>query len=316
MKTAILSLTASLTALSTLALAAPVPVTLEVPGVTLHGTLEVPAGQGPFPVALIIAGSGPTDRNGNNPIAGSNNSLKMLAEGLAARGIATVRYDKRGIGQSAMPAAREQDQTFDDLVNDAAAWMDFLRGDARFGKLAVIGHSEGALIGLAALQKQPAEAYVSVSGTGRNAADILLAQLKPQLPPELYAKSAELVARLRSGQTGEMPDPALAAVFRPSAQPYLISWFRYDPARLIADLQAPALIVQGDRDLQVTLEDARLLAAAQPKAKLLVVPGMNHVLKSAPQDPQGNMATYGNPNLPLAQGLLEGVAEFLEERLR
>lgn len=299
-------------ALTSTAFAATENLTLAAPTATLKGTLLLPEGQGPFPVALIIAGSGPTDRDGNNPLAGKNNSLKMLAEGLAEKGIASLRYDKRGIGESAIPNLKEENQSFDDFVQDASNWLDLLKKDQRFNRHFILGHSEGALIGLAVAKQNPVDRYVSIAGTGINAADLLLQQLKPQLPEPLFQKSADLIDLLKAGKTGPVPDPALAALFRPSVQPYLISWFKYDPAQLLAGLTIPTLIVQGDRDLQVGVQNAEILQKAKPDAQVLMVPTMNHVLKPAPQDPQGNLATYSNPDLPLADGLLQGIVEFLK----
>src|SRR5690606_10718547 len=121
-------------------------VAFEMPagGGTLHGTLLLPAGSAPSPVALIIAGSGPTDRNGNSPLLpGQHNSLRLPADGPARQGIATLRYDKRGIAESAYPGLREADLRFNTYVGDAVALLSRLRGDARFSRVSIVGHSEG-----------------------------------------------------------------------------------------------------------------------------------------------------------------------------
>ena len=132
------------------------PISLETPTGTLYGTLALPQSRSRVPAVLIIAGSGPTDRDGNSPVfKGPNNSLKLLAEGLAAHGIASVRYDKRGIGETgkAMQLAaektttvlREEDLSFENFIDDAVRWGKQLRADRRFSSLTVIGHSEGSL---------------------------------------------------------------------------------------------------------------------------------------------------------------------------
>jgi predicted alpha/beta hydrolase len=120
---------------------------------TLYGTQIIPTSNVPEPVVLIIAGSGPTDRDGNNPLGGPNNSLKLLAEGLAGHGIASIRYDKRGIGESSAAGTKEVDLRFDTYVEDAALWIQQLQADSRFSSVTVIGHSEGSLIGMLATQK-------------------------------------------------------------------------------------------------------------------------------------------------------------------
>ena len=128
--------------------AAPADIDLGYTGV--HGTVELPAGPAPGPVVLLIAGSGNTDRNGNGPGV-VNDSLKQLAVGLSTLGIASVRYDKRGVAASAAAAiGGEASLTIDQYADDAAAWITQLKHDARFNKVIVVGHSEGALIGLLA----------------------------------------------------------------------------------------------------------------------------------------------------------------------
>lgn len=288
------------------------PVRLETATGTLHGTLLLPEGAGPHPVALIIAGSGPTDRNGNSALLpGANHSLKLLAEGLAERGVASLRYDKRGVGQSAAAGPRESELRFDTYVEDAAAWLRQLRGDARFSTVSVVGHSEGSLVGMLAARQARADAFVSVAGVARRASEVLRDQLRPQLPPELWSESERILAALEAGRTADSVPEALDVLYRPSVQPYLISWFRYTPAAEIAHLRVPVLIAQGTTDVQVAVAEARALKEAKPDAELLVVEGMNHVLKLVPADPAAQQASYSNPSLPVAPALLEATARVL-----
>lgn len=294
-------------------------VQLKTPSGTLYGTLQLPAGKGPVTVALIHPGSGPTDRNGNQGIVQPDN-LKLLAEALAQNGIASLRIDKRGVGESAAAASSEAELRFDTYVGDAARWLEQLRGDPRFNTVAVIGHSEGALIGLLAAKKADADLYVSIAGAGERASDILRRQLSPQLPETLMQEVDAILKRLEAGEIVDpLPEsvanvPFLAGLFRASVQPYLISWFKYDPAQELSTLEIPALILQGTTDLQVSEADARKLGEAQPDAELVFVPGMNHVFKEAPADPAANEATYTNPDLPLAGGLVEPLVTFLEKK--
>jgi alpha-beta hydrolase superfamily lysophospholipase len=264
-------------------------------------------------VVLIHAGSGPTDRDGNSPaLPGKNDSLKMLAEALAKQGIASLHYDKRAIAASAKAAAREEDLRFETYIDDAVAWGQQLRKDKRFGKLTMLGHSEGALILSVAAQKLPADAYISIAGAGSPAGKIVLEQLRPQLPPDLMKQVEGIVDSLDRGQLVEHTPPQLAALFRNSVQPYLISWFKYDPASEVAKLKMPVLILQGDTDIQVQAADARRLAAAQPAAKLVIVNGMNHVLKLVEADPAKQLASYGDPALPVAPRLISEIADFVK----
>jgi pimeloyl-ACP methyl ester carboxylesterase len=284
---------------------------------TLAGTLELPEGKAPVAVVLIIAGSGPTDRDGNSSmIKGKNDSLKMLAEGLAAHGIASLRYDKRGIAESKSAAAKEDALRFEMYVDDAVRWGEYLRKDSRFRALVIAGHSEGSLIGMIAARKLAANGFVSIAGAGQPAGQIILEQLRGKsLPAELMKQTEDAVKALEGGHTVESVSPALAALFRPSVQPYLISWFRYDPAREIANLKMPVLILQGTTDIQVTVQDAKRLSAANPAAKLAIIEGMNHVMKDVPADMSKQIASYGDPALPISAKLMDEVVALVKDAL-
>lgn len=280
----------------------------------VRGTVELPPGAAPGPVVLLIAGSGPTDRNGNAPGVG-NDSLKQLAVALAAQGIASVRYDKRGIAASAAAADKgEAGMTIDQYVDDAAGWITQLRQDARFDKVIVIGHSEGALIGLLAVGRARADGYVSLEGAGERASNTLRRQLASRLPPALLPENERILVALEQGkQAGDIP-PALGAFYRPSVQPYLVSWFRYDPAVEFGKLAVPAAIVQGTSDLQVPVEDARKLERGRPGTPVVIIAGMNHVLKLAQGDLQEQMKAYTTPDLPVAPKLVSTLVEFVKQR--
>lgn len=289
------------------------PVQLTTATGVIHGTLRLPAGvAGPVPVALIIAGSGPTDRNGNSPLLpGQNNSLRLLAEGLSEEGIATLRYDKRGVAESVAAGPQEADLRFDSYVEDAAAWVAWLAADPRFSGVSIIGHSEGSLVGIRAGQLSEVDALVSISGTGRPAGDLLREQLRPQLPPELWNQSERILAALLSGETVADVPPELNSLYRPSVQPYMISWLRLDPAAELGRVEAPTLIIQGTTDIQVAVADAHALHAARPEAELLIIEGMNHILKSVPADMAQQQASYSNPALPVVPELVQRIGSFL-----
>jgi len=193
-------------------------------------------------------------------------------------------------------------------VDDAAGWVDQLRKDPRFSRVFVIGHSEGSLIGILAAKKSRADGFVSIAGIARRASDVIRDQLRPQIGSmaPLWDGSESILASLEQGTPVPTLPPAIAAVpplaslFRPSVQPYLISWFKYIPSREIASLTMPVLIIQGTTDLQVSVEEAKGLEGARPDAELLLIEGMNHVMKIAPADRIPNVATYSNPDLPIA----------------
>jgi len=286
---------------------------LETSSGKIAGTLLIPKATGSVPLAVLIAGSGPTDRNGNSPlIPGANNSLKLLAEGLAAHGIASLRYDKRGIGASAAASLSEAQLRFDNSADDAAAWVDRLRKDPRFSTITIVGHSEGALVGLLAAEKSATDGYVSIAGAGRPADKILREQLSKQLPPDLLAVANRALDKLAAGSLVDSVPRQLLALYRPSVQPYLISWLKVNPQTEIAKLTIPVLITQGTLDAQVPESDAKLLAAAQPKARLVIVDGMNHVMKRAAPDQASQAKSYSDPTLPIPSELIDGISAFIK----
>ncbi len=285
---------------------------VSTPAGPLQGSLLCPSSPAPWPAVLLISGSGPTDRNGNTVgLPGPNNSLKLLAEALAQRGIASVRYDKRGVGGSRGALTSEAALRFDMLADDAAQWVRQMRLDHRFSSITVAGHSEGSLLGMLATERAKADAYVSLEGPGRSAMTVLHEQLTARAPAALAQQSDRIMAELSAGRTVDSVPPELAALFRPSVQPYLISWFKYDPAQELAKLTVPVLIVQGTTDIQVSVQDAHNLSTAVPRAQAVIIDGMNHVLKLVPADMTAQVKSYSEPSLPIAPQLVDAVATFV-----
>lgn len=280
---------------------------------TLYGTMTLPEGDAPVDMALILPGSGPTDRNGNFP-EGENNSLKLLAHDLAEEGIGSLRIDKRGVGASHAAAPDETDLRADTFVEDAVNWLRFLEEQTRTSRLFLVGHSEGALLATLAALQHDVSGLVLIAGTGRPAPDLIREQISgSSMPPELKTRSDELLETLKRGETDEDVPRELGALYRPSVQPYLISWFRHDPAKELAEVKAPALLVQGTNDLQLRPTDTTLLAQARPDATLITIEAMNHVLKLAPPTAAENIALYSRPHVPLAPGLVKAIASFISD---
>jgi pimeloyl-ACP methyl ester carboxylesterase len=295
-------------------LAAQRPVSLDVGGGTVYGTELTPDGvSGKVPVVLLHSGSGPTDRDGNNTmLPGPNDGLKMVAEELARRGIASVRYDKRGIGSSALPVWKEQDLRPDDYVADATAWLKQLRADARFSRVVMAGHSEGALIASEACAQGGADACVLIAGIGHGFDEVLHEQLKASLAPAQLAESDRIMGELKQGREVAQVPPALMALYRPDVQPYVMSMLKHDPRAAIAALKMPVLILQGTADLQVQPDEAKILAAAQPRAKVVIVEGMNHLLKVVGTDQALQQKSYASPDLPVAPQLIDALSSFVK----
>ena len=267
-------------------------------------------------VALIIPGSGPTDRDGNSPLGVRAASYRLLAQGLAAEGITTVRIDKRGMFGSASAIPDANAVMIEDYVADTAAWVKSVRAQTGARCIWLIGHSEGGLVALAAAQEaENICGVVLIAAAGRPLGDVIKSQLRanPANAPLLEAADSaidELAAGRRVDVTA-LPQP-LAPLFNPAVQSFLISTFSLDPADLAAKVRLPVLIVQGAKDIQVSVADAERLKAANPGAMLIILPNANHVLKDVAGDsPSANLATYRAPDLPLAGGLVSAIAAFV-----
>ena len=297
------------------AVAAAVPVTAPGPEGPLAGTF-VDAGRR-APVVLIIPGSGPTDRDGNNPVGVTAAPYRMLAEALAGKGVSTVRADKRGLFGSKGAVADGNKVTIGDYATDTHNWVAAIRKKTGQRCVWLLGHSEGSLIALASAQQPKGICgVISVSGVGRKVSDVIREQLRsnPANGPMLDSAMTALDS-LDRGQHVDVTNmhPALQRLFAPQVQDFLIDMFSYDPPKLAATLRLPLLIVQGERDVQVSTADAKALAAAQGKAKLLLIPTMNHVLKDvASDDRAANLATYADPSLPVDPAMVDAVASFVK----
>jgi pimeloyl-ACP methyl ester carboxylesterase len=283
------------------------PIVLETATGKIYGTLTTPKELKTSPVALIIAGSGPTDRNCNNPSMRSN-AYKILAHSLADNKIASVRYDKRGIAESSAAGKKESELRFEDLIDDAKGWVNFIKQDNRFTKITIIGHSEGSLIGMKASGN--ADKYISIAGPGRPADVILKEQLSTQ-SQEYKDVAFFALDELVKGKTVDNLDPKYNDLFRQSIQPYLISWFQYNPQTEIQKLNIPTLIIQGSNDIQIAVSDAELLARANKNSELIIINNMNHVLRTVTGDRSANLETYNNHKLPLSDGFVEAITTFI-----
>lgn len=279
----------------------------------LVGSVATPRRPSWIARALILSGSGPTDRDGNQP-GGRSDCLRLLAHGLARAGIASARFDKRGVGASRMAAPTEATLRLGAYVDDTCRWLAMVRQMPGNGPCLLIGHSEGALVAILAAQRVRPDGLVLLACPGFPLRQVIERQTRSLPAPLREALARGLLALERGGTPPRIP-PALTRLLRPSVQPYLRSLLPVDPARELQRSRVPTLVVQGTHDLQVELADARRLARARAGIDLAIIPRMNHVLKPASSDRKRNLASYWNEEAPLAPGLLEAITGFVAKRL-
>lgn len=288
------------------------------PAGPLQGTLASPANKD-VPVVLIVPGSGPTDRNGNSPDGLRASTYRLLAEGLLSHGIASVRIDKRGMYGSASAIPDADDVTLDDYAADVHSWVASIRKHTGVSCVWLLGHSEGGLVALIAAQRTPDICgLILLSTAGRPLGEVLREQLRSNSAnAPILDNAMSVLDALEAGKTVDATkiDPRLMPLFRPQVQRFLMSELTLDPATLLADYTKPALIIQGLRDLQVSPHDAQRLKQASPRAELVLIANANHVLKSVhTADRNENLAAYSNPDLPLADHVVEAISTFVHNR--
>jgi hypothetical protein len=273
----------------------------------IDAVLTIPAEVERPPVALLIAGSGTTDHDGNGPQV-KPATLKKLAEQLAARNIATLRYDKRGAGGWKPEFGRPEDFRFKDYIDDAAALVNYLRRSGKFSKLVLVGHSEGGLVAILTARRVPVDRLVLLATAARRQGDLLKKQLEKQLAPDGFVPIAKAIDDIMAGKIVDPPPPGLS--IPPAMQPGIASAFTEDPIDPLKLIEAPTLIVGGGRDRQLARLDFAALTAASAAAKTLWLPDMNHVLVDV-TDEADDMAAYNQPERALDPDLVNALAAFI-----
>lgn len=259
-------------------------------------------------LAIIIAGSGPTNRNGNQNFL-KNNSLKKLAEGLSGKGIATFRYDKRIVKQI-LKNDVDKDIMFDDFVSDASDVIDYFKAKDRFNKIYVIGHSQGSLVGMLSA-KDKADGFISLAGAGNNFGDVIIEQVE-KTAPMFTEDTKRVISSLKEGKTTTDFPVALASLFNADIQPFMINWMSYNPTGIIKDLDMPILLINGTKDLQVSVKEAELLKESNDKAELIIIENMNHVLFEIEGDDLENSKSYNESFRTISPQLIKSVIDFIE----
>ena len=276
----------------------------------IDGTLIIPETSDKLPLVIIIQGSGPIDRNGNQFMQ-KNNSLSFLAEWLYTNGIASFRYDKRIVKLLSRGTLIEKDIKFGDYIADAISIIDYFKEDERFSKIIIIGHSQGSLVGMIAAQGR-ADEFISLAGAGQEIDYVILDQLAIQIPG-LKDNARQAFDDLRVNGVTINYSPGLASIFRPAIQQFLLEWMQYNPQVEIVKLYMPVLIINGDRDIQVEVSEAEKLKAAKPDAQYVIIPFMNHIFKKIKGDDLVNSKSYNEYNRPVMPELIEIISKFIQQ---
>ena len=274
----------------------------------IDGTLLLPKTNSSEHLAIIIAGSGPTDRDGNQNFMKSN-SLKKLAQALTRNGIATFRYDKRTVKQIKQNKI-DKNTMFDDFITDAIAVLDYFKNQGAFKDITIIGHSQGSLIGMVAAQ-QGADKFVSLAGAGQTIDEIITFQVGKSAPG-LVESTKKTFDVLKTGETTTDFNPMLASIFNIELQPFIISWMAYNPQNELKKLHIPVLLINGTKDLQVTVDEANLLKEAYPDATLKIIENMNHIMFVIEGDEMENIKSYNESSREISLEVVNSITNFIK----
>lgn len=278
--------------------------------VTIKGTLLSPIEVKNKPLVILIPGSGPTDRDGNNAFM-KNNSLKLLAEALSENNIATYRYDKSVLSLSKKDTLEIKNLTLNTFILEAKTVIKYFKNQPSFSKIIVAGHSQGSLVGMIA-SKNEADAFISLEGAGRTIDKIIISQIQTQAP-YLKDETIRILNELKKGKLVTDYNPMLASLFNKTIQPFLISWINYNPQLEIKKLKIPVLIIQGTADIQTSVQDGILLSQSVPQATFDTISKMNHLFKIIKGNILENKLSYNNPSLPISDKLTQKIVKFINE---
>ncbi|GAA4319134.1 alpha/beta hydrolase [Pontixanthobacter gangjinensis] len=275
-----------------------------------EGTLTSPTTGEAKSLVIFVQGSGPTDRNGNQALM-KNDGMKKIARELAANGIASYRFDKRIFKMNELNI-KEEDLRFEDLVNDVEKILNYFEERDTYNELVIAGHSQGSLVGMLAAREK-ADAYISLAGAAQPIDNVIVEQID-KMAPQLTENARTAFNEIReNGQTTNY-SPMLENIFKPSVQPYMQSWMKYDPAEEIEKLDIPVLIINGTSDIQVEVKEAEMLKNAGPDSRLEIVENMNHIFREIKTDDRlVNTKSYNEPNLPLHPQLIPIITDFIKE---
>jgi uncharacterized protein len=282
--------------------------------IILKGILEKPENYYPCKdLVIIIPGSGPTNKDGNSEYLLCNN-LYMLSNELIKENIATFRFDKRGIGNSKVKNLKEEEITIDSLKSDVIKWINFFRVQKpQYRDIYLIGHSEGGLIACIVANEVNVTGVISIAGANKSADIILRNQLSIN-NFELKSECYNIIDSLKAGKIVNNVPHSLYSIFRPSVQPYLMSWFKYHPIECYDKVDnSKKLIIHGDKDLQIPIDASFVSSMGKNHSRLKIIENMNHLMKEIKSE-QENIDSYKNPKYPISQDLIKIISGFINDK--
>ena len=274
--------------------------------IQLPGTLTYSAKN--QPLIIWIHGSGNVDRNGNQAGTPVNaNYIKQFRDAINKKGIAFFSYDKRTANPKNMDLIQKNGVVFSDFSMDAKQVVNYFKNDKRFSKIILAGHSQGSLVAMKALNN--VDKYISIAGAGESIDKTIIKQISKQ-SIDLSKTAENHFKELKKTGTIKQVNPMLMSIFAPQNQPFFKTWLAENPTEIIKEIKIPILILNGDKDLQVKIDDAEKLHKANSKSKLVIIKNMNHVLKNIIKD-EDNMKSYYSAGFPISEKLIEVVTKFV-----
>lgn len=275
--------------------------------IELPGTLTY--SQEKTPLIIWVHGSGNVDRNGNQMgTFVKANYILQFREAINTNNIAFFSYDKR----TANPKNQNllKDTKIIDFAIDAQEVVSHFKKGMRFSEIILIGHSQGSLIAM--LASENVDKYISIAGAGETIDKTIVKQIGEK-NPTLGTAAQQQFDTLKSKGKIKTVNPFLTNLFAKPNQAFILSWMQLDPLQEIKKLQIPVLIINGDKDLQVQINDAEKLKAANTLAELRIIKNMNHVLKNI-QKEEDNLTSYSSPDFPISEKLIKSVVSFIKKQ--
>jgi len=281
-------------------------ITINNQAIQLPGTLTY--SQEKVPLIIWVHGSGPVDRNGNQPAQNVNaNYIKQFRDAVNKENLAFFSFDKRTATKN--NSAYLKDTKFTDFALDIDVIVNHFKKDNRFTKITLVGHSQGSLIAM--LASKNIDKYISLAGAGETIDKTIVKQISKNNLTLGEAAQKQFDTLKAKGKI-ETVNPFLMNIFAKQNQEFLYEWMQINPTEEIKKITIPTLIINGDKDLQVKIEDAENLKNAKPNAELVIIKNMNHVLKNIEKE-EDNMTSYFSPDFPISEKLIKTIVEFVKK---